>query len=103
LCPADVSHDVLATQKQTVFGTVGHVPVARAGGNTAPNSLRVFTTNGLHVPFDMNVDVEIVTAVQEDSDIYGYFRYRRDIETVWSQPVQYQSVSVCGDVCALHC
>ena len=101
MCPADVSHDILSTQKQERMGDVGHVPAARTGGDTAPKVLNMFTTNGIHVPFDMNVDVEIVNSAQDvdATNNYGFFRYRRDVETLWSTPVSFSTVSLRPDRC----
>lgn len=88
-CPIGVAHDRIASQEQDVVGEIGFLPKSGGSRTTAANNLKVFLTNGLHVPYDMNVDVEIVEYVADGGTGLGpgSFRYKRDIDFAWSPPI----------------
>jgi len=89
VCPSGVSHDVLTSQKQELVGEIGFLPLSNANPSRTSN-LRIFLTNGLHVPYDLNVDVEVVqyTAVTNGLGP-GTFRYKRDLDQIWSPPIAF--------------
>lgn len=86
MCPVGVSHDILSSQQQSLVGAVGSVPTALGSRTTAANSLKMFVVNGVHVPFDLNIDVEIVSYAPVAGLGAGSFRYKRDVEAAWSTP-----------------
>lgn len=92
VCPYGKAHDAISTAKQQAITSVGMIAATRSAGDTAANNFKVFLTNGLHVPFDMNVDVEVMTFTDQSSGSGdGLFRFKRDTDADWSTPINFDS------------
>lgn len=76
VCPFGSSFDYIDTEDQEVeTGFVGTLPAA---------TINAKLVNGLHVPFDYNVEILVMA-----NPASGAFpiQYKRDVDTVWSQPI----------------
>lgn len=95
VCPYGSAFDAISDATQEIITPIGHVPVARAGVDTAPNALQAYLVNGLHLPFDYNVEIEVLSFVDGDNDGFGtgMLRYRRDVDAAFSAPVSFETDS----------
>jgi hypothetical protein len=69
------------------------VPTALGGRTTAANNLKTFVVNGIHVPFDLNIDLEIDSFTPTNGLGPGTFRYKRDVEAMWSTPKAFDTTT----------
>lgn len=100
MCPFGRSIGNPSTGRQTIIPS-GTANVATTGYSVAStyvkDDLRVVMPAGLQVGFDLNVEFEILNYVDSDAastyDGAGQVRYRRDVDTEFSQPYDFNLAS----------
>jgi hypothetical protein len=99
VCPYGTAFDTISDATQEIITPIGHIPVTA----NDPNALKAYLVNGLHVPFDYNVEIEILSWTNGGGNLGpGTLRYRRDTDLLFSAPVAFDTTATgAGSTAAL--
>lgn len=111
MCPYGRSLGYPSSETQRVLPSADSaVSVTGYTNDNEKHLLQVSLPNGLKVPFDLNVEFEILNFVDATGgttlDGAGQIRYRRDVDAEFAMPVEYELVNTAsmkvGDASTAH-